>query len=409
MSKSPRLSPRQSKWLRGNYAKVCLRIVEARQLASADRNGLSDPYVKVSLPPSKSGSKVTKVFKTHTVNKSLSPVWNEYFVLDIEASRLSEVIFDVYDHDQFTSDDFLGQCSLGGFQGSIDSDRIYDKWLRLRPVTAADKVTITGEVRIVFYYTLHTDLAPPSRELFFYKHQQPLTATLKTGDLILFSPTSRDVAGVYYKLANCFDYTHVALVVHLANRFTKRVEVYLYELVSPSSSGGCMDAFRGTHREGDLCLFRADERIHAAPAQSVAHLPLQQPLASATRRALLEHVVHAHARPSREMVAACTTAPPLPESAKRAYDTYGMSAKMAKMPTIADAITYPVVSALVQSGVIKKSAAGAAGAVGAKQLVTKYTDVYDELVVIRAQPQHHYLHPEHLSAWKAGEQNSSGG
>ena len=46
-------------------------VKKATDLAAADRNGLSDPYVLLSL----NGEK----HKTRTVLKSLNPVWDEAF------------------------------------------------------------------------------------------------------------------------------------------------------------------------------------------------------------------------------------------------------------------------------------------------------------------------------------------
>lgn len=62
--------------------------------------GTSDPYVKLQHGKYKARSSV--------VNRNLNPVWNEKFVFQVKDLSLPLVIR-VYDHDTFSSDDFMGQ------------------------------------------------------------------------------------------------------------------------------------------------------------------------------------------------------------------------------------------------------------------------------------------------------------
>ena len=53
-------------------------------LQAKDLNGLSDPYLKIYLEPSK---KIK--FKTRTLHKTLNPVYNEAFVFKVLNSHVS--------------------------------------------------------------------------------------------------------------------------------------------------------------------------------------------------------------------------------------------------------------------------------------------------------------------------------
>ena len=79
----------------------------ATDLISADANGLSDPYARISLGDVRHKSKVAK--------RTLSPVWGETFAFkgtlrELTAKRMRVEIFD---HDTFSKDDPLGSADIG--------------------------------------------------------------------------------------------------------------------------------------------------------------------------------------------------------------------------------------------------------------------------------------------------------
>lgn len=79
--------------------KLVVRVYRAEGLASADINGKSDPFIKMSL--------VNQFHRTSTQYKTLNPEWNEMFhfkVYDINNS----LDFMVYDEDRH-GEDFLGR------------------------------------------------------------------------------------------------------------------------------------------------------------------------------------------------------------------------------------------------------------------------------------------------------------
>jgi len=84
-----------------------VRIDKAKNLLSADSNGLSDPYVIVKL-----GSETKK---TAVKYKTLNPVWGEMIEfegLTIEDARTRGLTFRVMDKDTFSKDDPLGDLMV---------------------------------------------------------------------------------------------------------------------------------------------------------------------------------------------------------------------------------------------------------------------------------------------------------
>jgi hypothetical protein len=81
----------------------------------------SDPFVALALGAERHVSPV--------VNDSLDPVWNWCVELTPPAqSELPELVFQVFDHDQFTAQDLLGTASV---RTPLDVDS--DRWVALNP------------------------------------------------------------------------------------------------------------------------------------------------------------------------------------------------------------------------------------------------------------------------------------
>jgi hypothetical protein len=87
-----------------SIAIVHIEILSAKQLRAADRNGLSDPFVAISLGPSSR--------KTTVKKKTLNPTWNEKFQLPISSWDLPNIlILRVRDKDIVFHDE-LGSCTV---------------------------------------------------------------------------------------------------------------------------------------------------------------------------------------------------------------------------------------------------------------------------------------------------------
>ncbi|KAG0050923.1 hypothetical protein BGZ83_004287 [Gryganskiella cystojenkinii] len=82
-------------------ARMRIFIARAKDLVSRDRNGFSDPYVKLSVGGHK--------FTTDVIHKSLNPVWDAAFDFDLESQSFPDQInLMFWDKDRWGRDDYLG-------------------------------------------------------------------------------------------------------------------------------------------------------------------------------------------------------------------------------------------------------------------------------------------------------------
>ena len=88
-----------------NMGRLRVDILDGADLPAADRNGKSDPYCKFELNG-------VEVFKSKTQKKTLNPVWNEYFELDIPSRTAAKFRCNVYDYDFADKPDYLGGASI---------------------------------------------------------------------------------------------------------------------------------------------------------------------------------------------------------------------------------------------------------------------------------------------------------
>lgn len=82
-----------------------LDIVSAAGLLSADRNGKSDPYIVIIVNDK-------HVYKSHIIQKTLDPVWNEHTQIYIPSRTTSDIIVQAWDWDRLGSNDPLGNFKL---------------------------------------------------------------------------------------------------------------------------------------------------------------------------------------------------------------------------------------------------------------------------------------------------------
>ncbi|CAG9530377.1 unnamed protein product [Cercopithifilaria johnstoni] len=108
--------------------KLAVTIFECKRLAAMDRNGMSDPYVKLYLLPEGKPK-----FETKIKRKCLNPTFNEIFAFNIAFAELQRKTLQliVYDFDRLKKDDRIGQLSIP--LEKVDFGITVEEWSRLNP------------------------------------------------------------------------------------------------------------------------------------------------------------------------------------------------------------------------------------------------------------------------------------
>ncbi|KHJ95082.1 C2 domain protein [Oesophagostomum dentatum] len=88
---------------------LSVTILDAHGLPAMDRNGMSDPYVKLCILPERKQKYETKI-----IRNSLNPVYNETFLFTLPFNELQSktLLLTVYDYDRLSKDDKMGQLSI---------------------------------------------------------------------------------------------------------------------------------------------------------------------------------------------------------------------------------------------------------------------------------------------------------
>ncbi|WKY00483.1 hypothetical protein Q1695_014937 [Nippostrongylus brasiliensis] len=89
--------------------KLSVTILDAHGLPAMDRNGMSDPYVKLCILPEPKQKYGTKI-----IRNTLNPVYNETFLFSLPFNELHSktLMLVVYDYDRISKDDKIGQLSI---------------------------------------------------------------------------------------------------------------------------------------------------------------------------------------------------------------------------------------------------------------------------------------------------------
>ncbi|XP_053397308.1 synaptotagmin-1-like [Mercenaria mercenaria] len=118
---------------------VC--VLQANDLPGMDMNGLSDPYIKVTLLPEKK-----KKFETKVKRKTLNPVFNETFVFKVPYAEvaLKTVTFAVYDFDRFSKHDEIGHLEIP--LNTIDFGNSTEIWYDLESPEINEKESKLGDI-----------------------------------------------------------------------------------------------------------------------------------------------------------------------------------------------------------------------------------------------------------------------
>eukprot|EP01105_Mastigella_eilhardi_P020016 TRINITY_DN4741_c0_g1_i1.p1 TRINITY_DN4741_c0_g1~~TRINITY_DN4741_c0_g1_i1.p1 ORF type:complete len:1062 (-),score=244.48 TRINITY_DN4741_c0_g1_i1:53-3190(-) len=129
-------------------------VYEAADLAPADSNGLSDPYVIVYNGDTE---RQCQRFTTKVIDKTLSPKWDQKFKFAAVPGP-NVVKFTLMDKDLISADDFLGDCELDIMD--CYEKKITDIWLLVRNEPDKPKGCLTYKkegklhVKLVFKHEL---------------------------------------------------------------------------------------------------------------------------------------------------------------------------------------------------------------------------------------------------------------
>ncbi|KFO21394.1 E3 ubiquitin-protein ligase NEDD4 [Fukomys damarensis] len=110
---------------------VRVKVIAGIGLAKKDILGSSDPYVRVTLYDPMNG--VFTSVQTKTIKKSLNPKWNEEILFRVHPQQ-HRLLFEVFDENRLTRDDFLGQVDIPLYPLPVENPRMQ------RPYTFKDFV-----------------------------------------------------------------------------------------------------------------------------------------------------------------------------------------------------------------------------------------------------------------------------
>ena len=117
-----------------------LKVIAGHNLAKKDIFGASDPYTRIDLV-TLDGEEVEDSVLTKTKKRTLNPCWEEEFIIRVQPEK-HKLVFEVFDENRLTRDDFLGmvELQLNNIQKERDGHNIQHKYYILRPRSARSKV-----------------------------------------------------------------------------------------------------------------------------------------------------------------------------------------------------------------------------------------------------------------------------
>eukprot|EP01124_Arcella_intermedia_P008515 TRINITY_DN1538_c0_g2_i2.p1 TRINITY_DN1538_c0_g2~~TRINITY_DN1538_c0_g2_i2.p1 ORF type:complete len:600 (-),score=126.16 TRINITY_DN1538_c0_g2_i2:33-1646(-) len=160
---------------------MCVMAIKGTNLASKDPNGFSDPYIKFSLGNTKYNLK--KQLKT------LNPSWDD-FEWNIPCNHQDVAKFEIWDWDQFTTDDYMGEVKFNLFSLLNEIPKDFDGKFFTKTFTVQKKKNysgaVSGTLAITMGYKIDSKLAKyhfgkplsESVEYSFKKHMKHLTYSL---------------------------------------------------------------------------------------------------------------------------------------------------------------------------------------------------------------------------------------
>ncbi|XP_077988397.1 E3 ubiquitin-protein ligase NEDD4-like isoform X2 [Glandiceps talaboti] len=129
-----------------------VKVVAGLHLAKKDIFGASDPYVKIHLFRGDRDEGLICSVNTKTIKKTLNPTWDEEFLFRVNP-RDNRLLFEVFDENRLTRDDFLGQVEmpLQALPTANPNGELPLRDFILRPRSARSRVK--GHLRLQIGYT----------------------------------------------------------------------------------------------------------------------------------------------------------------------------------------------------------------------------------------------------------------
>ncbi|XP_037817045.1 E3 ubiquitin-protein ligase Nedd-4 isoform X6 [Lucilia sericata] len=141
-----------------------LRIVvlNGKTLAKKDIFGASDPYVRIDLNTINGDINIDSVL-TKTKKKTLNPTWNEEFLFRVKPSE-HKLVFQVFDENRLTRDDFLGmvELTLANLPTEQEGIVLEPQSYPLRPRSAKSRIKGTLEIYHAFIHEQRETVEPTS-------------------------------------------------------------------------------------------------------------------------------------------------------------------------------------------------------------------------------------------------------
>ncbi|KAM6466359.1 ras GTPase-activating protein 4B isoform 1-T1 [Liasis olivaceus] len=138
-------------------------VFDARDLARKDRNGASDPFVRVRYN--------SKIQETLVIKKSCYPRWNETFEFDLDESATEKLcIVEVWDWDLVSRNDFLGKVVFNVQR--LKAVQREEGWFLLRPDKSKPRLDEGNLGSLHLQVQLRDEMVLPSI------HYQPLVQLL---------------------------------------------------------------------------------------------------------------------------------------------------------------------------------------------------------------------------------------
>ncbi|CAF3687427.1 unnamed protein product [Rotaria sp. Silwood1] len=123
-----------------DVGKLEIKIYQARDLSAKDISGKSDPFCVVELDSSR--------LRTHTIYKTLDPVWNKSFVIPVQDIH-SILQLTIYDEDTNKNNDFVGKVVIP----LLTIKNGEKKWIALKDRKCMSLVKGAIEIEATFIYT----------------------------------------------------------------------------------------------------------------------------------------------------------------------------------------------------------------------------------------------------------------